>query len=78
MIFKVQSVIIPKSKFSEKEANDWIKKNNYSDKGTKIKNYSSTNYYRFRQLPPSHFEKNSFRTKKLKNGVDLIIGKFNK
>ena len=27
MIFKVQSVIIPKSKFSEKDANDWIKNN---------------------------------------------------
>ncbi len=78
MIFKVQSVIIPKSKFTEKEANEWIKHNNYTDKGKRIKNYKSTNYYRFRQLPPSHFEKNSFRTKKLKNGIDLIMGKLNK
>tara|TARA_Y100001938_G_scaffold39326_1_gene54484 strand:- start:1585 stop:1827 length:243 start_codon:yes stop_codon:yes gene_type:complete len=80
MSFKIQSVIIPKSKFTEKEANDWIKKNNYSDRGKRIKNYNlkSSNYYRFRQLPPSHFEKNSFRTKKLYNGVELILGKLNK
>lgn len=77
MSFKVQSVIIPKSKFTEKEANDWIKKNNYTDKGKRIKNYKTTNYYRFRQLPPSHFEKKSFRTKKLYHGIELIIGKLN-
>jgi len=77
MSYKVQSVIIPKSKFTEKESNDWIIKNNYSDKGKKIKNYKSTNFYRFRQIPPSHFEKKSFRTKKLKNGIDLIMGKLN-
>lgn len=70
----VQSVIIPKSKFTEKQANSWIKKNNYSDKGKRIKNYKTTEFYRFRQRPPSHFKKDSFKTKKLKNGVGIVYG----
>lgn len=71
----IQSVIIPKDKFTEKQANAWILKNNYSDKGKRIKNYKTTEFYRFRQKPPSHFIKTSFKTTKLKNGVRLVIGK---
>jgi hypothetical protein len=72
---KTQSVLLPKSKFSEKEATAYILKKKYSDKGKRIKNYKTTKFYRFRQLPPSHFKKDSFRTKVLNNGVELIIGK---
>tara|TARA_R110002020_G_scaffold474331_4_gene705359 strand:+ start:567 stop:803 length:237 start_codon:yes stop_codon:yes gene_type:complete len=78
MVNKIQSVIIPKAKFTEKSANEWIKKNKFTDKGKRIKNYKTTNHYRFRQAPPSHFDKNSFRTKKLDNGIKMIIGKTNK
>ena len=70
----LQSVIIPKDKFTEEQALKWIRKNKFKDYGTKIKNYKTTNFYRFRQRPPSHFDKKTFRTKKLKNGVEIILG----
>ena len=44
-----QSVILPKNKFTEKQATAWILKNGYTDKGKRIKNYKTTNFYRFRQ-----------------------------
>lgn len=70
----VQSVILPKKKFTEKQATTWVVSNKYTDKGKRIKNYKTTNFYRFRQRPPSHFKKGSIKTKKLKNGVELIVG----
>ena len=73
-----QSVIIPKSKFTEKQANKWILKNKYSDKGKRIKNYKTTNFYRFRQMPPSHFAKGSMKTKMLKNGIGIVYGNHTK
>ena len=74
----VQSVILPKSKYSEKQATTWIVNNKYTDKGKRIKNYKTTNFYRFRQRPPSHFKKGSLITKKLKSGIQLIMGELNK
>jgi len=71
----IQSVIIPKNKFTEKQANAWILKNNYSDKGKRIKNYKTTEFYRFRKKPPSHFIKTSYKTINLKNGMRLVMGK---
>ena len=64
----IQSIIIPKSKYTEKQANDWIKKNKYTDSGKRIRNYKTHEFYRFRQLPPGRFKKGSIKTKKLKNG----------
>tara|TARA_R110000824_G_scaffold61182_5_gene162984 strand:+ start:611 stop:850 length:240 start_codon:yes stop_codon:yes gene_type:complete len=69
-----QSIIIPKSKFTEKQANAWIKKNNYTDKGKRIKNYKTTSFFRFRQKPPSHFKKGTIKTKMLKNGIGIVYG----
>ena len=71
---KIQSVILPKSKFSESAANAWILKKGFSNKGKRIYNYKTTNFFRFRQRPPSHFVKGSFRTKNFKNGVKVIFG----
>ena len=71
----VQSVILPKKKFTEKQATTWVVSNKYTDKGKRIKNYKTTNFYRFRQLPPSHFIKNTFRTKILKSGIGIVYGK---
>lgn len=68
----IQSVILPKSKFTEAQAVKWIKDHNFSLKGQRIKNYKSTNFYRFRQQPPSHFK--SYTMRKLLGGVRLVIG----
>ena len=78
MSLKIQSVIIPKSKFSEKQATAFIIKNGFTTAGKRIKNYKTTNFYRFRQRPPSHFDKSTFKTKKYSNGVEIIIGKLMK
>ena len=72
---EVQSVILPKDKFCETCATNWILKNKYSTKGKRIKNYKTTNFYRFRQRPPSHFIKKTFRTKRLRNGIKIVMGK---
>lgn len=68
----VQSVILPKSKYTEKQANNWINKNGFRDYGKRIKNYKTTNFYRFRQLPPSYFK--DYRIRNLVGGVKLVIG----
>tara|TARA_Y100000361_G_C11103938_1_gene313614 strand:+ start:500 stop:727 length:228 start_codon:yes stop_codon:yes gene_type:complete len=72
MTTEVQSVIFPKNKFTEQQATNWIIKNNFTTKGKKIKNFKTTNFYRFRQLPPSQFK--SYRIRRLKEGVMLVIG----
>ena len=70
----VQSVILSKKIFTEKKATEWILKNNYSIKGKRIKNYKTTNFFRFRQRPPGRFKQDTFITKKLRGGVELIMG----
>jgi len=63
---KIQSVIIPKKKFTRSQAIDYVKKH---FKYKKID--EKRNYYRFRQFNP---KKNShYSSKKLKNGVILVI-----
>lgn len=69
-----QSVILPKNKFTEAKATAWILKNNYTDKGKRIKNYKTTNFYRFRQRPPGNFKTGSYKTTKLSNGAELVMG----
>ncbi len=77
MAYKIQSVVFPKKKYKTSEkAEKWLKKNNYKIK--KLKNWDSKTVWRFRQLPPSHFDKKTFRTKTLSNGVELIVGKYMK
>lgn len=68
---EVQSVLIPKDKYSKKEANKWIKNNGYIIKKIDITN----NYYRYRQMEPELLIKDSYRTKTLNNGIILILGK---
>tara|TARA_Y100001934_G_scaffold279937_1_gene385185 strand:- start:952 stop:1200 length:249 start_codon:yes stop_codon:yes gene_type:complete len=74
---ETQSVLISKKYLSEKKAKEWIKKNGY-----KLKKIDVTeNLYRFRQLPPSHFDEKTFRIKVLKTNknkdrlIMLVVGK---
>ena len=67
----VQSVLLEVNKFKGiVDAQKWIEKNNF--KNTKID--ITEKYYRFRQLPPAKFNKNSLRTKKLSSRVSIILG----
>ena len=71
----VQSVLISRKYLSEKKAKEWIVKNGYKLKKIDI----TKNLYRFRQLPPSHFDEKTFRIKVIKGGDDrnimLVVGK---
>lgn len=70
----VQSLVFDKSKFDKKTASDWLKKNNYENKGADMKD----NTIRYRQVNPQYIEKmgfNRFRTKKIgrNSGISLIL-----
>ncbi len=67
----IQSVIVPRNKFSLSQAKSWISENGYKTsfrgKGVDIK----PNFWRFRQAPASF---KNYVTKRLSNGVQLILG----
>lgn len=62
----IQSVLIPKKKFTRNEAINYVKKHFKYKKIDEKKNY-----YRFRQFNPH--KDSSYSSKKLKNGVILVI-----
>lgn len=77
----IQSVVIPK-KYKLEQAENIVKSLGFKElylkrKVTEYKAGQTTNYWRFRQSPPSQFEKDSFRTKKVKDDIYLILGKKN-
>tara|TARA_R110001592_G_scaffold91079_2_gene267031 strand:+ start:269 stop:514 length:246 start_codon:yes stop_codon:yes gene_type:complete len=76
---EIQSVIIPKKNYTYEEAEKKVEKLGYRPtyRGKNVKEYNAgqtTNFYRFRQKPPSRFDKDSFRTKRI-NDIYLVVGK---
>jgi len=65
----VQSVLFPKSVFTQKKAVGWLTKHNYDHSKVDV----TDNYYRFRQQDPVSGAK--FYTVRLPNGVELIVEK---
>jgi len=69
----VQSLLLKKGKdgFSTlREARKWIKDNGYKAPKVDVQ----PKYYRFRQVDPSKFVKDSFITKKFSDRVQAVIG----
>ncbi len=66
-MYIVQSVLVPKDKFTLKKAKQYIKKNHELQKVD-----VSPNYYRFRQKNPKTKHK-AIKTITLKNGVKEIV-----
>ena len=67
---QVQSVILSKNFFNQREAKSWISRNDF-----RISKVDETvNSWRFRQQPPDWFEKRTFRTIRLRPGVTAVIG----
>ena len=64
---RVQSVIIPKSKFTKQQAKKWIIDNNFKLKKIDI----TPNFYRFRQRLPQ--KNRQYFTVRLTNGIELIM-----
>jgi phage pi2 protein 07 len=67
---EVQSVIITKRKgLSQRDAISSVK--NAGFKASKVDEKKNT--WRFRQQPPSNFIQKTFRTKKIKPGIQLVV-----
>lgn len=67
---RVQSVIMDKEKFTKREAIRWAKKHKLkseADEGVTV--------WRFRQHEPSEFQKGTFKSKKIKPGINLLLAK---
>lgn len=62
----LQTILVPKSKFSLAEAVAWVRDHRHSHHKVDI----SGNYYRFRQHTPAHHGR--YYTVTLKNGVELV------
>ncbi len=71
MSSKIQSILIPKNKFSLQRANSWITKHGFKLKfGTKPV-HITTNYYRYRQASPS--KSKTYRIKRLPDNVEIVV-----
>jgi len=66
---QVQSVLIPRSRYSMEEAREWLREHSFSASG---KVDVTSQYYRFRQSAPGEFKR--IRTKEVAGGVELLIG----
>lgn len=67
---QVQTLVLSKTFFNQREAKNWIGRHDF--RISKID--ETTNSWRFRQQPPEWFEKRSFRTIRLRPGVQAVIG----
>lgn len=63
----IQSILIPRNKFTAKEAIDWVLQHNYQP----LKIHVTKNYYRFRLSLPD--AKAHYYSKILPNKVELIL-----
>ena len=69
---KLQSIIFPKSKFTKKQAYQWIQFHGYKIKfGNKKGPDITLNYYRFRQRAPN--KNANYYIKTLNNGIKLVL-----
>jgi hypothetical protein len=72
MVSEIQSVLFDRSMWTVKEAQAWLMKHHFYP----IKEHHITAHeIRFRLQNPKKFVR--FRTKKLHNGIDLVIGFIN-
>ncbi len=76
----VQSVILSKDKFNLKEAEDKILKMGFNAlyRNRKVDQYKAgetINFWRFRQISPLKFDKDSFKIKTLNKNIKLVVGK---
>lgn len=66
---KLQTVLVPKSRYTEEQAVKWIKLQGYKNNGID----ETREYYRFRQKPPNN--KKEYYTVLLPNFVHLVYTK---
>lgn len=67
---EIQTLILSQQLFTEKQAAGWARRHGFRV----IKVDVTTNNYRFRQHPPSNYRAGSFRTIRIRPGVEAVIG----
>lgn len=74
----VQSLVLSRAKFSPGEAERWVRAHGFKaahrGKGPDATGAS----HRFRQRDPGEFEKGSFRTIRMADGVQAVVGRLRK
>lgn len=70
MSTEIQTLVLSQQLFNERQAIGWVKRHGF--RVTKVD--VTANNYRFRQHPPTNFEAGSFRTIRLRAGVQAVIG----
>ena len=74
--FALQTILLSKEQFPSKQrAQDWIKNNKF-----KVTFYGKPvdekeNTWRFRQMAPSRFDPETYRTKQIRKGIQMVFGK---
>lgn len=68
-MYVIQSVLLKRSKYTLKEAIEWIHKNNY--KSSKVD--TTDDYYRFRQVSPTDLTDGKFKTIPLGDDGYIIV-----
>jgi hypothetical protein len=67
---RIQSIIFDRALWTITKAKAWLKRHNRKSPKPDV----TKNFYRFRQEPPSHFVKTTFRTIPMgRNGIEAII-----
>jgi len=78
-MMSVQAIRLKKKNFTLVEARNKVNAMGYSSTYRGKSPYTETdNEWRFRQVAPAKFDPESFRTKRLKGGINLILGKLKK
>jgi len=71
----IQSVLFKKSVYKTRgSAVKWLLKNGYKSSIKPDPNPESLNFWRYRQIQPTKFKKNSFHTTKHNNSIYFVIG----
>jgi len=78
-MMSVQAIRLKKKNFTLVEARNKVNAMGYTSTYRGKSPYTETdNEWRFRQVAPAKFDPESFRTKRLKGGINLILGKLKK
>jgi len=68
----IQSILFDKTKNTLVECKKWLREHKYKI-NTKPKNFDSTNFYRFRQMPPNENYKYRIKTIDHKKNILFVM-----
>tara|TARA_R110002020_G_scaffold463964_1_gene684293 strand:- start:188 stop:445 length:258 start_codon:yes stop_codon:yes gene_type:complete len=73
--YAIQSILLEKSYYKTRtKASEWIRKNKFKVTIQPNPNKADNRWFRYRQVQPNKFKKNSFRIKKMSDRMSLVVG----